>query len=426
MVRLLIVAVTVATAGRVTAEGTPLRQEVYVWQRAWTGPVTNTVATLATNFDALIVLQAEVSWSDGRPRCTRTQLDYALLRSLGRPVGLALRIGSFAGPFTPDAPQTTYLAALASTLAGEAAAEHLHAAELQLDFDCAESKLDGYGVWLKAIQEAVKPVPVSLTALPSWLGHTEFKNLAEQAKSFVLQVHSFERPASPDASMTLCDPQLARQAVGVASKIGVPFQVALPTYGYLAGFTREGHFLGLSAEGPQLNWPPTTQVVEVRADAMALSQLVRQLIQERPIHLEGLVWYRLPMPDDVLNWGWPTLRSVMAGTPPTGLFRAGVRWTQQGLAEIDLANEGTAGTELPAMTVRWTSQGAGDESLASPRALAMDGLRGYEAVQAGPNHILFKPTQEQYRLRPGDGMQVGWVRFDTQPQLIVELDEERN
>ena len=48
-----------------------LRQDAYVWQRAWTAPVTNAVGTLAPKFGELIALQTEVSWDQGNPRCTR-------------------------------------------------------------------------------------------------------------------------------------------------------------------------------------------------------------------------------------------------------------------------------------------------------------------------------------------------------------------
>jgi hypothetical protein len=49
------------------------------------------------------------------------------------------------------------------------AANQIVPRELQIDFDCAESKLDGYQVWVEAIKYKISPVPVTITALPSWL-----------------------------------------------------------------------------------------------------------------------------------------------------------------------------------------------------------------------------------------------------------------
>src|SRR5437879_5875343 len=79
----------------------PLRHEAYVWQRAWTEPVRNAVAQHATNFSALTLLKVEVSWKDRKPQVARVSPDYSTLAATHQPVGLALRIGPYAGPFPP-------------------------------------------------------------------------------------------------------------------------------------------------------------------------------------------------------------------------------------------------------------------------------------------------------------------------------------
>jgi hypothetical protein len=75
------------------------------------------------------VLAAEIT-------ATRTFIvkpDYAALRATGKPYGIALRIG-------PGANATPEFAA--SLLADS------NASELQIDFDCAEARLDAYLQWL--------------------------------------------------------------------------------------------------------------------------------------------------------------------------------------------------------------------------------------------------------------------------------------
>ena len=69
-------------------------------------------------------------------------------------------------------------------------------AELQIDFDAAESKLAGYREWLVALRSRVGTTRLVFTALPAWLRHEEFRALAQAADGFVLQVHSLERPAA--------------------------------------------------------------------------------------------------------------------------------------------------------------------------------------------------------------------------------------
>lgn len=291
----------------------PLRQEIYVWQRAWTQPVRDAVSQHATNFAEIAVLRAEISWNTNRqPQLVRARVDYPTLARAQRPVGIALRIGTFAGPFTNDA-IASFIVDTADRIVAEARTNGVTLAELQIDFDCAESKLDGYRVWLEAIQQRVTPLPVTITALPSWLDARAFRRLARVATNYVLQVHSAERPRNSSAAITLCDPRAARRAVESAGRIGVPFRVALPTYGYLLAFADTGKFISLSAEGPRPNWPTNALIRKVESDSAELAGLIRGWTASRPTVMRGVIWYRLPVASDKFNWSWPQLQRVMRG-----------------------------------------------------------------------------------------------------------------
>ena len=76
-----------------------LPQSVYVWQRAWREPVRRAIEEEGTNFSGIVALGAEVTWEHGQARVARVSPDYEALRATGRPIGVALRIGSCAGPF---------------------------------------------------------------------------------------------------------------------------------------------------------------------------------------------------------------------------------------------------------------------------------------------------------------------------------------
>lgn len=289
----------------------PLRQDVYVWQRAWTQPVRAAVSQHATNFAEIAVLKAEISWSANRqPQLTRVAVDYKTLAKARHPVGLALRIGPYAGPITNDA-IANFITDTANRIVTEARTNGVTLAELQIDFDCAESKLDAYRVWVEAIQHRVAPLPVTITALPSWLDSRAFKRLAAVATNYVLQVHSVARPKSFDAPFTLCDPRAAKRAVERAGRIGIPFRVALPTYGYTLAFEPGGKFISLSAEGARPNWPTNALLHEVHSDPLELAALVQDWTASRPAAMRGVIWYRLPVPTDHHNWNWPTLQRVM-------------------------------------------------------------------------------------------------------------------
>lgn len=387
---------------RVPRASAPLAHDVYVWQRHWSPPVVEAVSSHGPHFQRLVCLAAEISWVDRSPQVARAEIDFEALRRLPRRAGLALRIGPFPGPFTTNDDVALFLASIARGLLDDARRQGLEPAELQIDFDCAEAKLDGYRAWVQTLRAAVSPTPTILTALPAWLNERDFAPLVRSADGFVLQVHSLEPPRDANRPFRLCDPVLARRAVEQASRAGVPFRVALPTYGYLAAFAPNGNFLGLSAEGPVPAWPPATRLIEVRSDPAELAHLVAGWNGSRPSLCTGVIWYRLPVAGDRLNLPWPTLASVMAGRLPRVRLVARATETRPGLVEIQLINDGDATQANPA-AVR----------MRSPRAATAlcDGVGGFQAERPDPETILF--TSSTCRLPPGARVTIGWVRTDT-------------
>ncbi len=408
---LLAAALLLGSCSQQKKASSPLAHDAYVWQRLWSPSVADTIAEHATNFTALVVLHAEVTWRDGKPSVTRVPLDFEVLRRAKCRIGLALRIGAFGGPFQAADERSRFLISSARSLLDAARTNQLSVSELQLDFDCAESKLDGYQVWVAAVRDAVRPAPLTITALPSWLKHSSFKRLVAATDGYVLQVHSLERPKTPDSPFALCDPQLAVQAVQRAGRLGVPFRVALPTYGYLLAFEPGGKFIGLSAEGPLRKWPEGSTLREVRAQPASVAGCVRTWSRERPEALRGIIWYRLPVAGDRLNWSWPTLASVMAGRTPTFRLREELRKPQPGLVEIDLLNLGDGDYEgAIQLKVRWRDA----------RLIASDGWSGFENLVAGPDALRFQARE--LRLLAGDRRAIGWLRLDKETEVQIETD----
>ena len=393
-----------------------LPNDAYIWQRSWTEPLNESIHTHGSNFAELVVLAAEVSWKNHSPQVARVPLQVAAFQQSSPRLGLALRIGSYPGPFREDDAQARFLAELAAGVVAEAVTNHLALAELQIDFDCAESKLDGYATWLRAIRQAVDPVPVTITALPSWLKRPAFKDLVQSMNHYVLQVHSLERPRGVNDSFELCNPAKAREAVERAARLGTPFQVALPTYGYLVAFNPAGRFLGLSAEGPAPNWPAETRLREVRSHPERMAELVRAWSVDHPRALTGIIWYRLPVAGERLNWSWPTLASVMSGTVPQAALRAEVRRHGSPLLEIDAVNSGTADDLMPQqVTLSWQEG----------EFVAGDGLQGFELAEASARNVRFQLRNSQARLQPGERRPIGWVRFRKETEVQVEVPERK-
>ena len=341
-------------APRATA---PLQQDAYVWQRAQTPAVNEAVQTRARAFHSLVVLAAEVSWKKSgaqlAPQIARVTPDWSAWRAVPR-LGLALRINAYPGPFARDDATIGAFTALARAILTEAAAHRVTVAEFQVDFDAATAKLPGYLVWINTLRAAVAPVPLTVTALPAWLRSSDFSALAHTAPNYVLQVHALAHPREADQSVTLCDPDAARAAIARAARLNVPFRVALPTYGYTLTFDSSGHYAGVSAEGPHAEHSNGAIVHEIRADTAQLSTLVRSLMADRPAALTGLIWYRLPVAGDQLNWAWPTLAAVMNGRTPPPHLRTAVQVREDGSLEFTLFNDGDGDFTGPVRAVaRW-------------------------------------------------------------------------
>ena len=394
-----------------------MSRDVYVWQRSWNEQVVDAVRERATNFSTVVLLAAEVTWQSGQPKVIRVPINWDALPRTGTSIGLALRIGPFGGPFGSDDERAKWLATLARSLVAEATNHLVEVGELQIDFDCAESKLEGYTAWVGAISRRVSPTRVVITALPAWLKRPAFKQLAHTAGEYVLQVHSLERPRYPDAAFKLCDPALSRQAVALAGNLGVPFRVALPTYGYVIAFDSKGAFAGLSAEGPARNWQPDMQLRELRSDAAAIAGLVRGWTSERPEAMRGIIWYRLPVDGDALNWSWPTLTKVMAGETPGSSIRVEVQRPQLGLFEITLVNDGDADfTGNPEVVAKWEGV----------QPIASDGLRGFTPCEIATNVVCFRNTRQPLRIKAQERQMIGWLRLAADAPVQVELQQTKD
>lgn len=398
---------SLCAAALASAAGT---QDVYVWQRTWNEPVRAALARHGTNFQTVVALGAEISWRDRRPVTTRVALDHAALRATPARVGLALSIGPSAGPFRSNDAVAAHLTGVARSLLAEARSNGVAVAELQIDFDCAESRLDGYRVWVETLRRAVAPVPLIITTLPSWLRQPAFARLAALSDGFILQVHSLERPRGFAAPFTLCDPAAARRAVEQAAKVNVPFRVALPTYGYTVAFDARDQFIGLSADGPLIAWPAGTRLRDVRTDPAAMAQLVAFWATNRPPNLRGVIWYRLPIENENLNWRFSTLGVVMSGRVPQADLKVENRSPEPELAEIVLRNTGAADFHGD-VSVRTQWRGA--------RLLAGDSLGGFDLGKTGSSDVLF--TARDLFLRAGEERKIGWLRTNGRAEVELEI-----
>lgn len=392
----------------------PMAQSAYVWQRAWSDRVVDAVSARVPSFDGgAVLLAAEVAFEKEGMREMEVALDHGAIARLGQPVGLALRIGPCPSKRLGERDTIDALSRLAVRVIADARNAGWNPSELQIDFDSATSRLDSYRRWIEEIRSAVAPVPVTITVLPTWMSSRSFGPLVQATAGFVLQVHSVEKAEIEGDEPSLCDTASAIRWTERAAHFGVPFLVALPTYGYLAAFDEKGALVALIAEQAAPEHLRAATVREVRSDADAMAELVAHWRRSRPQPMRGIIWYRLPVEGDSLNWPWRTLVRVMQGERAAPALSVQGEVSSDGLVEIVATNTGDADAQLPAaIAVRWRG---------SARLVAGDALGGLLWSRDGTGGARFTRADDAAppRVRPGERRMLGWLRLSAGTEVEV-------
>jgi len=329
---------------------------IYLWQRQWGASVGQAVERAAPAVDSFMVLGAEFVVADGELRCRLTGAEWSLFATAKRPVWVVLRAHELPVVDTPEGrgQAVGMLAGTARDIIGTARDAGAPVHGIQLDYDCPTEDLGHYAHLLEKLREELKGVPVSVTALPTWLGRPGFRSVLEGLDHFVLQVHSLARPADAGDPAILCDTTRVAGWVKDAASLQCPFYVALPAHGYRLVFDAGGELVEVGAEGlEEVHAGGITQ--EVRADPAAIAGVVRALRALPPSCRRGVAWFRLPVEGDRLNWRWTVLEQVMAGRAPRVELVAEVRRPSEGLYEVWVVNGGEyRPTEPIRVRVDWT------------------------------------------------------------------------
>lgn len=361
--------------------------EAYVWQDPDRSEVTEAIQLAKDTVTRFHARAAELRWN-GRK--------FAVERPVGKQLpspgcGLVLRIGSSASGLDWDPDQIAQVAAVVRSLAS------LSPAEIQCDYDCPQRRLTRYQTLLDSPQQAAGTVPVVPTVLPSWLDETAFKALVRDRPGYVLQVHSLGLPKHPADPVTLFDPAAARIAVKRASALGVPFRVAMATYGCEVWFDPNGRVIEVvSEDAPSREMVPASRSFAF-ADPIESSKLVRQWLDDTPDGLRAVIWYRLPIAGDRRNWSWSTLSQVAKGEQAASALRFEGE-DHAGTSDLFVVNRGGFPEPLP-REIRVTSP-----------VVTADGAGAYRLEpQAGGLRFILRPEIWPW-IDPGKKIPAGWLR----------------
>lgn len=367
---------TSATNGRAT----PLPHDAYIWQRVWTPKV---LAAAHRSADLVRTWRILLAESDRTGRWTTVPVPWASLRGTGRPVVVVLRIDGR----LEEARMQGLLDRIAATI--HAVPEPVSGVEV--DYDCATSKLGAYAGFLTALRGRLPTaLKLSITALPTWMNSSELERLAAPLDEVVLQVHAVENPRRGLFNAVQAEGWV--RAFG--RRIGRPFRVALPAYAVRVTWSRDGGLASVEGEVALLTGAASGETL--RAAPEAVADFLRALHRAAPDNLVGIVWFRLPTDADKRAWSPETWRAVVTDRLPASRLTATLVAAEAAdLWTITLYNDGETDAALPRQV-----------RLDAACALA-DGANGFRVVGGSPLALEGNSTG---RLRPHDNRVIGWAR----------------
>ncbi|CAI8805527.1 DUF3142 domain-containing protein [Pseudomonas sp. IT-P258] len=371
----------VLTTGCERQDAPPLDQQLYVWQRQWTPAHDAALRDSRADFSTLRVLALQAFPNAG---WSQAGIDPALLKRDGRPVIAVIRLDGQLKALDQDE-ITAQIRQVISDWQGQ----EVNLAGVEIDHDAGNARLPAYRQFLAQLRAALPTsLPLSITALPSWLDSRELPALLSTVDSSVLQVH-----AVSDPRRGLFDADQARQWVKAWSRITTkPFYLALPAYGV--------GLLPSAGGAPVVESEVTVERGGLRRELLADPQLLRtlgtELRADPPKHLAGLIWFRLPLANDRRAWSLTTLRAVARGDVLDSQLNLKLS-ADNGLYDIGISNQGNLDRAWPE---RLTLAVSGCEGA--------DALAGY-ALQQRPDLLTFTRLRDG-RILAGGQRAIGWAR----------------
>jgi len=382
-----------------------LRQDTYIWQRQWTAATADAAHGTDKTIRQLLVLAAEFPATDGAShKMNRIPVPWEKLR--GRDIGVVLRIHRPDKAFFDGDPRP--LAETVGTTASQVLtdARTLRIHECQIDFDCPTRSLETFAPLMRALRAREADMRWTFTALPDWLGRDGFGDLARSADGFVLQVHSLKLPEAAARVVPLCTVEESVRWIGRASRVGVPFRVALPTYFSRVFFDLSGRVIDVVSEEPE-------SAAAQQADAVALAvtevdtllDLRARLWCKPPANFEGICWFRLPTADDRWILSTEAFAKVLRGARPKSGIRLRADAQPEGFLKIVAENTG----EIPVVPPIRVSLIWDD----GHRLVAADGVAATRMRPSGCGATVeWREREWPTLLAPGERRILGWIRLD--------------
>jgi hypothetical protein len=200
----------------------------------------------------------------------------------------------------------------------------INVAGIEIDHDCATSRLASYASWLGTQRSGATGLKISITALPTWSEAAALLDIASSVDEIVVQVHAVKAPSIFESK------QARRWLTSFAAAVpDENIRVALPTYSAMVAG----------------QW--------VVADSRDVANFVADLRQHPISNVVGIVWFRLPISGDDQTWSTATWLNVIDGTAARNVPSiANARLIARGenRADVEISNDTDANVPLPTVT----------------------------------------------------------------------------
>ena len=351
----------------------------------WTAEHVQALAQSKTDFTALRVLALQLHQTRTGPVWTQAKVDLSLLAADGRYVQLVVRLDGQLRHLPTTVLQQKLLALLHLWQQ-----QGVKVTQLELDYDCASSQLGAYAFWIKELRQLLPAsLPLSITALPDWLGKAGWSELQQQTDQLTLQVHSVLSP-----QQGIFQAELAKSwAQLLAAQAQKPFYIAVPSY-HSALLKQDDGWLVESEQPLQSQ----SERHELWLDAQQVQDFSLWLKQQNWPLLQGLAWFRLPLPSDKRSWSYAQLQAVSSGKALAADLKISVQ-DKAPHFELVAENHGFIAAPLPAQI-----------NLSGVLCSAADGVSGYQFnFPKDKNQLQFVLRKAEAVLQPGQRLVLGWA-----------------
>lgn len=372
--------------------------QVYLWRQSYGGDVRKSLEIAAQNFEAVNFLHSKISFDGGKkPRLAFLPINTDYLRGLNAKKIACVRIEGLAASEKEYAALGPKIAKLVRACA-QKAAERIGIEEIQVDFDCPESKLGSYAVWLNEIRGALpENLPLSITAVPSQMNAKNFEKALEHCDYFTLQIHNI---ANYGGELKIFDAETALKEVLRADRLGKNFMVALPTYSHFVEIGENGSPAKILSENfSGVSCGPHGRIKKISSDFFEVEKLSSEIKKLKLKNFRGEIYFRLPCGNEISNWSLESFLAVAKGEKLKMSHRV-FAVEAGGIAEIWLENAGNVDLCAPF------------EALCKiENAKYCDGINGFAFKGRTKGGLLFENGEDlAFKLKPNEKIKIGWAK----------------